>query len=60
MDVLLVEDSAGDIRLTMDAFRDANPSIRLHVVRDGKEAMAFLCREGAYARLLARSLSCSI
>ena len=50
MDVLLVEDSAGDIRLTMDAFRDANPSIRLHVVRDGKEAMTFLCREGAYAQ----------
>src|SRR5277367_1748635 len=40
--VLLVEDSAGDVRLTQEAFRDANPSIHLHVATDGVEAMAFL------------------
>jgi two-component system, chemotaxis family, response regulator Rcp1 len=51
MDVLLVEDSPGDIRLTQEAFRDASPSIRLHVVRDGVEAMAFLRREEAYAQV---------
>jgi two-component system, chemotaxis family, response regulator Rcp1 len=43
--VLLVEDSPGDVRLTQEAFRDANPSIRLHVATDGVEAMAFLRRE---------------
>ena len=48
MDVLLVEDASGDVRLTVDAFRDANPSVRLHVAKDGKEAMAFLGREGVY------------
>jgi len=46
--VLLVEDSPGDGRLTQEAFRDANRSIHLHVAGDGVEAMAFLRREGAY------------
>ena len=50
MDILLVEDSPGDIRLTLEAFRDANPSVRLHVVNDGVEAMAFLRREGGHAQ----------
>lgn len=50
MDVLLVEDSPGDVRLTQEAFREANPAIRLHVASDGVEAMAFLEREGAHAR----------
>src|ERR1700689_4914436 len=49
MEVLLVEDSPGDVRLTQEAFRDANPSIRLHVATDGIEAMAFLRREGIHA-----------
>ena len=46
--VLLVEDSPGDVRLTQEAFRDANPSIHLHVAADGIEAMAFLRREGVH------------
>jgi CheY-like chemotaxis protein len=48
MDVLLVDDSAGDVRLTLEAFRDANPDARLHVTPDGAEAMAFLRREGGH------------
>jgi chemotaxis family two-component system response regulator Rcp1 len=47
IDVLLVEDSPGDVRLTREAFRDANESIQLHVATDGVEAMTFLRREGA-------------
>ncbi len=47
VDVLLVEDSPGDVRLTREAFREANPAVRLHVASDGIEAMAFLRREGA-------------
>jgi hypothetical protein len=39
-DVLLVEDSLGDIRLTQEAFRAANPLVRLHVATDGIDAMA--------------------
>jgi chemotaxis family two-component system response regulator Rcp1 len=48
MEVLLVEDSPGDVRLTQEAFRDANRSIRLHVASDGVEALAFLRKEGAH------------
>jgi CheY-like chemotaxis protein len=50
VDVLLVEDSPGDVRLTQEAFREANQSIKLHVAVDGVEAMAFLRREGLHAR----------
>lgn len=49
IEVLLVEDSPGDVRLTREAFRDANNSIQLHVANDGIEAMAFLRRQGQYA-----------
>jgi CheY-like chemotaxis protein len=47
--VLLVEDSPGDVRLTLEAFREANRMIQLHVAVDGVEAMSFLKREGALA-----------
>jgi chemotaxis family two-component system response regulator Rcp1 len=50
IEVLLVEDSPGDVRLTQEAFRDANTTIRLHVATDGVEAMAFLKQEGDYSR----------
>lgn len=49
IEVLLVEDSPGDVRLTQEVFRDANPSVRLHIASDGVEAMAFLRQEGRYA-----------
>jgi CheY-like chemotaxis protein len=48
IEVLLVEDSPGDVRLTREAFREANESIRLHVAMDGVEAMAFLRKEGVH------------
>jgi two-component system, chemotaxis family, response regulator Rcp1 len=47
-EVLLVEDSPGDVRLTQEAFRDADSSIRLHVASDGVEAMAFLRKQGIH------------
>jgi CheY-like chemotaxis protein len=46
IEVLLVEDSPGDLRLTREAFKDAKVHINLHVASDGAEAMAFLRREG--------------
>ena len=49
LEVLLVEDSPGDVRLTQEAFRDANMDIRLHVAYDGVEAMSFLRQEDAHA-----------
>jgi chemotaxis family two-component system response regulator Rcp1 len=50
-DILLVEDSPGDVRLTREALKDANMHINLHVVSDGIEAMAFLNREGSYEKV---------
>jgi CheY-like chemotaxis protein len=51
LEVLLVEDSPGDVRLTQEAFREANTTIRLHVANDGVEAMAFLRREGEHEQV---------
>jgi CheY-like chemotaxis protein len=50
MQVLLVEDNPGDVRLTQEAFKDAKMHLELHVVPDGQEAMEFLRREGRYAQ----------
>ena len=49
MEVLLVEDSPGDVRLTQEVFRNANNAVHLHVATDGVEAMTFLKREGPHA-----------
>jgi two-component system, chemotaxis family, response regulator Rcp1 len=49
IEVLLVEDSPGDVRLTKEAFTDAKVHINLHVASDGAKAMAFLKREGEHA-----------
>jgi chemotaxis family two-component system response regulator Rcp1 len=48
IEVLLVEDSHGDVRLTREAFRDANGAIHLNVANDGVEAMAFLRKTGKH------------
>src|ERR1700722_5092442 len=48
IEVLLVEDSPGDVRLTREALKDAKVQINLHIAQDGTEAMAFLRNEGAY------------
>jgi two-component system, chemotaxis family, response regulator Rcp1 len=47
-EILLVEDSPGDVRLTREAFRDLKTPINLSVASDGVEAMAFLRREGVH------------
>jgi len=49
VEVLLVEDSPGDIRLMQEVFRVANNLVRLHVATDGVEAMAFLRKWGEHA-----------
>jgi chemotaxis family two-component system response regulator Rcp1 len=47
--ILLVEDSPGDVRLTQEVLRQAKIANVLHVVGDGEEALAFLRREGEHA-----------
>lgn len=49
MDILLVEDNPGDIRLTQEAFKEGEVLKTLHVVKDGVEALNFLRKKGEYA-----------
>jgi chemotaxis family two-component system response regulator Rcp1 len=49
IEVLLIEDSPGDVRLTREALKDAKVHISLNVASDGVEAMAFLERQGKFA-----------
>jgi len=51
VEILLVEDNPGDVRLTREALREGRVKNRLHVVPDGVEAMRFLRREGEYAEV---------
>jgi CheY-like chemotaxis protein len=48
IEILLVEDNPGDVRLTREALRDSKVRNHLYVARDGVEALAFLRREGAH------------
>jgi two-component system, chemotaxis family, response regulator Rcp1 len=48
LEILLVEDNPADIRLTTEAFKDSAVPHRLHCVRDGVEAMAYLRRENGF------------
>lgn len=50
IEILLVEDNPGDVRLTQEALREGKVRNHLHVAADGLEAMAFLRREGKHAR----------
>jgi two-component system, chemotaxis family, response regulator Rcp1 len=49
LEILLVEDNPGDVRLTVEGLKEGKLRNNLHVARDGVEAMAFLRREGEYA-----------
>jgi chemotaxis family two-component system response regulator Rcp1 len=49
VEILMVEDNPGDVRLTMEALRDAKVLNHMSVAADGVEAMAFLRREGKHA-----------
>jgi chemotaxis family two-component system response regulator Rcp1 len=48
IEILLVEDNPGDVRLTKEALKDGKVLNSLNVAKDGVEAMAFLRREGKY------------
>ena len=49
VEILLIEDNPGDVRLTREAFIDGKVWNNLHNVPDGVEALAFLDRRGEYA-----------
>ena len=50
IEILLVEDSEPDVRLTMEALHEAKVRNRLSVVEDGVEALDFLRRQGPHAQ----------
>ena len=49
VEVLLIEDDPGDELMTREAFADNKIGNRLHVARDGEEALDFLYRRGEHA-----------
>jgi len=48
IEILLVEDNPGDVRLVKEVMKDAKVANSLHLAEDGEEAMAMLRREGKY------------
>jgi len=52
VEILLVEDNPGDVRLTLEIFKEGKLANRVITVEDGIEAMTYLRREGKYANAL--------
>ena len=50
INILLVEDNPADVRLTQEAFKTTRIPNRLHVVRDGAEALAYLEQTGRFSK----------
>jgi two-component system, chemotaxis family, response regulator Rcp1 len=48
--ILLVQDNPADVRLTLETLKEILIPTQLSIVRDGEEALAFLCNEGQYAQ----------
>ena len=48
VEILLVEDNAGDVRLTEEALKEDKVLLNLHVARDGVAAVEFLRQKGKY------------
>jgi len=49
VNILLVEDNPGDVRLVVESMKESKRPANLRTVKDGIEAMAYLHREGIYA-----------
>ena len=49
VEILLVEDNPNDVKLALHAFKKNNLSNRIHVARDGAEALDFIFNTGEYA-----------
>ena len=55
VEILLVEDNPSDLQLTLHALERNKLANRIHVVRDGVEALDFLFSTGAYAERTPRN-----
>jgi two-component system response regulator len=56
IEILLVEDNPGDVRLTVEALKESKLAVSMHIANDGLVALAMLRREGQYADLPAPDL----
>ena len=56
VNILLIEDNPGDVRLTQEAFKEGQISINLDVVMDGVEAIKFLRKQDPYTEALTPDL----
>jgi CheY-like chemotaxis protein len=50
IEILLIEDNPGDVRLTKEVLKEGKVRNNLQVVGDGVEAMAYLHRENSYTK----------
>jgi CheY-like chemotaxis protein len=50
VDILLIEDNPGDVRLIQEALQDGKLLNRVATVTDGQKALAYLRKEGSYAQ----------
>ncbi len=50
IEILLVEDNPGDVRMTVEALKDCRVSNKLSVVEDGEQALSFLRKDNGYAK----------
>ncbi len=48
VEILLIEDNPGDVRLTIEALKESKIMNNMHVADDGIEALSFLKKEGIY------------
>ena len=51
IEILMVEDNPGDVRLAMEALKEGKVRNHMHTVGDGEEALVFLRRQGQYAQV---------
>ena len=56
VDILLVEDNPGDVRLTQEALNEGRIENKLHVVFDGVEAIEFLSKTGKHKNAIVPDL----
>ncbi len=50
IEILMVEDNPGDVRLTVEALKEGKVRNNLHIVDDGEEAMKFLRQQESYGK----------
>ncbi len=50
VEILLIEDNPGDARLTVEALKESKINNTLNTVDDGRQALAYLKKEGKYAK----------